>query len=318
MSTQENPRKIISPNILSRLQEELSLRGIQYKIIKDPNGPSGGTYYLLYFPQDEDSINDAIASAEYDRLNEELFDAIAEQEQAMNQMTESDSPRSLSSRVLGAEERINSVNNSSITNASRYNRIYVQEIFKDDLVAQMIDAGIQNYELDKDERGYFVRAPEDVIKKIDAIHKGLLTSIANQDEPQKQEPKVPAPDSRKKPGPKKMNRDIRYQLRFTEEEMKQLDERVKASGKRKGDFGREMLLNGYVKTVTIEGMLAIQELQTMASQLGKLTGAMVKFMQQTKDSPYLSKEERDEIQREINNMKKLRSDIRKEIKKVWK
>lgn len=117
-----------------------------------------------------------------------------------------------------------------------------------------------------------------------------------------------------------LGRTEQIMTRFTPDEMKIVQDKISTSQKKQGDYIREMLLNGYVKAHPAklsDAQLIIQELQNMNAQLGKLTGAMVKIMQRTKENPSLSKEDRESIQFTINDTKKVRKEIRKVLKELW-
>lgn len=124
---------------------------------------------------------------------------------------------------------------------------------------------------------------------------------------------------RKKTTRKKLNRNRQLMARFTDKEYEIVEKKIEASGKRQGDFIRDMLLNGKVKAFpsTVEHMESIDVLKNTQSSLGKIGGLLTKAIKPSEKNPDITKEDMDLIKNEIKELKKIKSEIKKVVD-VWR
>lgn len=108
-------------------------------------------------------------------------------------------------------------------------------------------------------------------------------------------------------------------IRMDDEERKIIENKIKMSGKTKSSYGREMMMHGQVKVApsAAEDVYLLEEIENIASVLGKTSGAIVKIMQIGKQNNCFTEEQINDFQREINSLRAVKREINKKIKSVW-
>lgn len=118
---------------------------------------------------------------------------------------------------------------------------------------------------------------------------------------------------------KKLNRNKEIKARFTDNEIKIIEKKIKKSGLRKGEFVRKSLLTQDIKernntTEQIESVMALIELK---SELGKVGGLLKAFIKPNSYNPNVSLQDIENIKKQLNELEKLKREIEKEVKKTW-
>ncbi len=290
--------RTIKLELAELVEEYLNEENIPFKIEK-----TDSSAMLFIDPRDREIVDEILYECEQEYL-----------EQKQYENSESKTKEGLDEQVSGATEKINA--------KTQEPKLYCIEIYPDfesDLDNLIKEKNVGKYYFDTSNGKRFVYFyGEDAGEIILKTYHDLVNQIANlrTPEPKKTESKK---SSSNKSTKKVLGRTVQVMTRFTPDEMKKVQERIDLSGKRQGDFIREMLMDGYVKAFPTHAndLTIIQELQTMNAQLGKLTGAMVKIMQLEKENSSLSEEEKANLQKAINGVKSLRTEIKKGVKELW-
>lgn len=117
---------------------------------------------------------------------------------------------------------------------------------------------------------------------------------------------------------KKLNRNTELKARFTNEEIKIIEDKINKSGLRKGEFIRRSLLEQEIKERinTKEQIQSTEALIELKSEIGKVGGLLKAFIKPNYNHN-VSYEEMQEIKKQLNELEKLKLKIEKEVKKTW-
>lgn len=118
---------------------------------------------------------------------------------------------------------------------------------------------------------------------------------------------------------KKLNRNTELKARFTDEEIKIIEDKINKSGLRKGEFIRRSLLEQEIKERinTKEQIQSTEALIELKSEIGKVGGLLKAFIKPNYENPNVTYEEMQAIKKQLNELEKLKSKIEKEVKKTW-
>lgn len=140
---------------------------------------------------------------------------------------------------------------------------------------------------------------EDQQRKAEAISK----SVAVDEVP------IPAP-----------RRSYQVKTRFSEEEKRFFDQRVKASGMAQGEFMRQVLLHESVevRSVTAVDAEALETLSCIASELGRIGGMLRGTVIRNKgEFGVLSPHEKADLEWHIREVNRIKVDIQKAVQSIY-
>lgn len=117
---------------------------------------------------------------------------------------------------------------------------------------------------------------------------------------------------------KKLGRNTELKARFTDEEVEIINEKIKKSGLRKGEFIRKCLLEIEIKEINPQKIGSNTDaLLELKSEIGKVGGLLKAFIKPNLENHNVSYEDMQQIKKILNELENLKKKVDKEVKKRW-
>lgn len=193
----------------------------------------------------------------------------------------------------------------SKTDAKSYEKIDVSPEIRELLEDVFIAEGFTKYRFEGESTLYI---PANHVPYVAKKHSEVL-------EKYKQEK-----DKKTKNDKRYLGRTKQIKVRFTPEEYEKLQKKIEKSGKKQGDFIREMLLEGQVKSYPSHAadILLQEEIKKIKTYLGKISGQIFSIMKATKEGATLTEEQYKKLEQLGNSFKNDSNYIRRTIDRVMK
>lgn len=168
----------------------------------------------------------------------------------------------------------------------------------------------ENYFFEPDENEIYEKIEEEIYEEEEKEQSEIV--IEKEFDLDKVEPIKPKKTRRK------LNRNTEIRARFTDEEVKIIEEKIKKSGLRKGEFIRKCLLEKEIKEIDPAAIYSnVDALLELKSEIGKVGGLLKSFIKPNLNNYNVTKEEMDSIKKSLNDLENLKIKIDREVKKKW-
>lgn len=285
---------------VEKIKNKLPENGIEYDIRKDENG----NLFCCFEEEYYDLVYDIIVGEEEETVN-------CETENENIETVEELQKPSLASTIANSENIVatNVQKVKPIVKQGKTVNTKVYEPTQNELSTSSEDVDEEK----TDEKSLAEQSPEELKQYF-----GILT-IEEQEHLDKQ--KAREVERKKEPAKRqKLGRNHEVKTRLTEGELKLFRERVKKSRLKQGDFMRSILLNEevHVHTLTEIDEQAFIKIMDIAADLGRIGGLIKGTVMANRDNfVVLTPESKEEFEKEIKELNKLKEDLQKAVQWVY-
>lgn len=127
------------------------------------------------------------------------------------------------------------------------------------------------------------------------------------------------PEELEKKKKKKLTRSKSMLVRLTPEEYDFVQTKIDKSGHKQSDYLRAQVMYGSVNEVpaSMEAIETLNELKSLVKEMGRIEGMIAKTIKVHEKSYFLSKEEMQELKKEVADLKQFKQEVRNKIREWY-